>query len=459
MHTGWTSPMMPVLHSPDSPVHITDSDESWLEAIIMIGAFCGLPTTIYLVDKVGRKKSIILSAVASIVTWLLIAVANRVEYLYVARFLAGMSGNMAFVAAPMYIAEIASEKIRGLLAGIIYIMMLVGNLVIYCIGPFVKIYVSSLVPIGLLILMLITFSYMPESPYYLLIENKRALASKSLQMFRGTEDVEEELQEISTAVARQKAEEGRFRDLLCVPSNRRALLTMLLLNFGMNASCIYVIYMNLHTIMASAKSIYINAEHSAIIFACLLILSAMLALSVVDKFGRKILLTCSSILTGIALGVLGCYFAAKNSGVDVSTLSWLPVATVMVYALFFKCGIGLIPIIMTAELFPTSVKAMGMTLSDACLVVAATFMLTVFRLLEKSCGIHVPFFVFAVTCILLGVVYYIVVPETKGKTLEQIQYLLKGLNQEEIDKLKNGVALEAIKQNEERDVEEEMPQK
>lgn len=428
MHMGWTSPMIPILQSPDTPMAITEDDILWLEILITIGAFCGLPITIYLANKAGRKLSIILSAIVSIISWVLIAVANRVEYIYVSRYIAGIAGNVAFVSAPMYIAEIAEEKVRGFLSGMIYIMMLAGNLLIYVIGPFMEIYLSASVPIVLLLILLCTFTFMPESPYYLVILNKREQAAKSLQYFRDSPDVEDELREISIAVERQQAENnGTLLDLIRIPSNRKATLIMVMLNFGQNFSCIYVIFMNLHSILEAANSTFLQPEYAAIIFASLLILGALALISVVDKFGRKILLCTSSILTGIALAVLAGYFAAKNAGVDVSSVRWLPVATVMAYAIFYKLGLGMVPIILTAELFPTSVKALGMTMADGVLVIAGIFVINVYTFLAKLYGIEVPFFLFAILCIVLGVLCAIVVPETKGKTLEEIQYILKGI--------------------------------
>lgn len=77
--------------------------------------------------------------------WIIIAFATKVEYIYVARFFAGIAGDTAFVAAPMYIAEIADQKIRGFLSSIIYLMMLIGVLLVYCVTPFVPLWVPCVI--------------------------------------------------------------------------------------------------------------------------------------------------------------------------------------------------------------------------------------------------------------------------------------------------------------------------
>ncbi|KAJ8954677.1 hypothetical protein NQ318_011369 [Aromia moschata] len=426
MHYGWTAPVLPILDSPNSPVKITHTDHTWLESIYMCGGITGLPITIYLVDKIGRKNSIILSAVISLISWTLIGVANRVEYIYVARFLVGLSGDVAFVAAPMYIAEIADKKIRGFLAGIIYIMMLIGILVIYAVAPFVDFYVPSIIGGILVVIQLITFPFMPDSPYYLISKGKEEKAKVQLKRLRTHGDTEKEFTEIATAVKRQKSERGRPQDLFISKSNRKAVVIMFVLNAAQHFSSISVMLMNLHEILSAAESTYLSSNISGIVFATLMLVAATIADFIVDKFGRKILLTTSSLLTGLSLLTLAIFFTLKNSGVDVDGISWIPVASVMVYAAVFKFGLGIIPIVMTAELFPAKVKAMGMTIADFFYVVFALISVELYQRLVSVYYYDLPFYIFASSCLLTAVFAQFYIPETKGKTLEEIQFILKG---------------------------------
>ncbi|KAF5271845.1 hypothetical protein FQA39_LY07985 [Lamprigera yunnana] len=426
MQYGWTAPVIPILESPESPFSIDETDVVWLENIYMLGGLAGLPITIFSVDKFGRKNSILIAAVQNVIAWILIAFGTSVEYYYAARFLTGIAGDVAFVSAPMYIGEIADQKIRGFLGSCIYLMMLVGILVVYSVAPFVSIPISSAVGCSFLIVQLLSFPFMPESPYYLLLKNKQDRARKSLQWLRSTIDVEKELEEISAAVERQNTERGRPIDLLIVNSNRKALLIMTVLNFAQHFSSISVMLMNIHSILDDAASM-LTSSTAAIIFSALMLLSASTASTVIDKAGRKLLLSSSSVLTGIALLILASYFAVKNSGNDMTSYTWVPIFSVMLYAITFKYGLGMVPIVMTAELFPTSVKAMGMTIADAMYVIFAIASIYLFQHLKPIYGIHVPFFIFAGSCFLTAIFTVIIIPETKGKTLEEIQMTLKGI--------------------------------
>lgn len=437
MQYGWTAPIIPILESDNTPVEIGDSDEVWLETIYMLGGLAGLPITIFLVDKIGRKRSILVASTTSLLAWVLIAVANHVAYYYVARFMTGVAGDMAFVATPMYIAEVAEQKVRGFLAGLIYIMMLVGLLVVYSVVPFVEIWQSSIVGASFLVFQLVTFTFLPESPYYYLIKGKKEKAEKSLKHFRSNCNVEQELRTIALAVERQQQERGKPQDLIMVDSNRKGLIIMSVLNAAQHFSSISVILMNLHSILNAAGSIYIESTYAAIIFAVAMLVAAVIAVAVVDKAGRKILLTTSSLLTGISLAVLATYFAVKNAGVDTSAFSWVPIASIMVYAAVFKYGLGVVPIILLGELFPTSVKAMGMTLSDTMYVSFAAISLYLYQELAVF-GLEIPFFVFSASCIFTAIFCMWYVPETKGKTLEEIQYILKGARPSQVGLKTNG---------------------
>lgn len=146
----------------------------------------------------------------------------------------------------------------------------------------------------------------------------------------------------------------------------------------------------------------------------------------IDRYGRRVLLISSSILSSIFLGVLGTFFYLKDiEKMDLSNYGIIPLAAVLLYALVYKYGLGLVPIVSMGELFPTSVKAMGMTLSDLTYTVMAMVSLQVYYATVEHYGMYFPFLLFLCCGLFTAVFVYFVMPETKGKTLEEIQMILK----------------------------------
>ncbi|CAG9858895.1 unnamed protein product [Phyllotreta striolata] len=433
MQYGWTAPVLPILMGPNSPVPITESQGEWMETFLWIGSLMCLPLTMYLVDKIGRKRSILLASSFMFTVWVVTALAPSVEYLYAARLLAGAASDTAYVSTPMYIAEIAEHKIRGFLSSLIFLMMLIGILLVYLVAPFVPIYAHCILGACLAGLELIIFPFMPESPYYLLSKDDEVGAKNALKRLRGPgSDIDKEIAEMKSAVTRQKTERGRLIDLFVVPSHFRALLIMIVLDVAQHFSSISVLLMNLHIILDEAGSIYMEPSTAGIIFAFILLLAATVASFSIDKFGRKILLIISSVLSGFCVLIIAVYFQLKNSGYDTATVSWLPIVSVMLYACAFKLGLGLVPIVLTAELFPTKMKAYGMTIADALYVISSLLSLQVYQRLSDNYGMEYPFYVFAVSCFFTAVFCYYFVPETKGKTLDEIQMILKGMTEKPI---------------------------
>ncbi|GLV36011.1 uncharacterized protein CBL_09772 [Carabus blaptoides fortunei] len=426
MEFGWASPAVPILSNSSSQLQLTHDDSFWVETLYIIGGVCGLPVTFVLLQYLGRKKSLIASECVSVICWVLVATSSSVSQLLAARFISGMAANIIFVGLPMYTAEISEPAIRGFLGSFVYIMSIFGILLSYSVIPFMPIYASSIIGGCICLSMILTFSWQPESPYYLLLKGRKDQARAELERLRFTDNIDAELDEISKAVERQNAERGRPIDLISSPSNRKAILVMTVLNTAQNFCGMTVITMNAQSILQSSGTVS-SIELSAILFGLTMFLSSVLGSVLIDKFGRKFLLISSTLLASIFLAILTGFFIAKDElGADTDGYTWIPFFATIAYAFAFKYGMGLVPIIVTAELFPTSVKSMGMVLSDMWFTVSATLSIKLYYATSISMGMYFPMTIFCCFGIFTVFFVHFYIPETKGKTLEEIQMILKG---------------------------------
>lgn len=429
MAVGWTSPMIPYFLSDKSHIKMTRSEAEWMESYLLFGAFCGLPLTAFVTDKIGRKRSLILACSILVVTWTVIAFTNRLIYISISRFFQGIGLNMAFVAAPMYVGEISHKSIRGFLSSMIFIMNVLGLVIMYTTGPLLPYYVPSIVANAILLLEITVFIFIPESPHYLTMKGKHEEAEASLRKFRRCSNVDAELTEIRNVIEEDnKQEHAVIKEMIYVTNYRKSLLIMTVLNSGQLFCSFEVILMNLHEILGAAGSIYVSAATAGILFSLMNLVAATISSLIVDKFGRVKLLVISTILTGICLFVLALYFHLKYLGYDTLSYSWLPVVSVMSYGVVFRLGLGMVPIVMTSELFASRIKSFGMTFADGIYVSSSVLVLQVFFLLRDNFGLHVPFYLFCGCSVLVCLFVLMFVPETKGKSLEEIQRILKNEN-------------------------------
>jgi len=147
----------------------------------------------------------------------------------------------------------------------------------------------------------------------------------------------------------------------------------------------------------------------------------------VDKIGRKPLMIFSIIGSGLVLLLVGVYFYIQNStDIDTSNYTWVPVVALLVYVIIYSTGMQPVPSLLVGEVFPTNVKAIGLALSSNSYSITTLIVSKLFQVSKDELGIHVPFFMFSFLCLLVLFFIIFCVPETKGKTLEEIQEELKG---------------------------------
>lgn len=189
---------------------------------------------------------------------------------------------------------------------------------------------------------------------------------------------------------------------------------------GINAVIFYT-----NNIFRSAGS-DIDPVIATIIVGVVQTVATVISSMLLDKAGRRILLIQSCIIMGICLIVLGIYFKLKDDGVDVASLGWLPLLCLVLFIISFSLGFGPIPWMMMAELFPVEFRGAASGIAvvfNWCLVFIVTMC---FPLMKDAIGIYSCFWFFAGFMIICFFFVIFLIPETKGKSVSQIQAILGG---------------------------------
>lgn len=429
MLVAWSSPTLPQLLAPDSPIPITDSQGSWIAAAMQGGSIIAVFLMVLTVDAYGRKLGILASAIPVLVHWLLIAQATTPEELYISRFIGGCGTGYGKIVIGTYIGEIAEPAIRGALGTFMGITYILGVLFVYCVGSFVSMatfaYISTAIPI----LLFVTFMWMPETPYYYLMTGQKQKALDSLEHLRGHTMVDEEFERINSGIKKRIPFLVSLKKLFYERSNREPFIVMCMLFLSIQFSGKIPILAYCHSIFESAGNSHIPAYVSAIITGLVQLVALIYSTMTIDKSGRRPLLIMSCAGCALSLGSLAVYFFIKDKLlIPTDHFDWVPLVSLIVYNFVFNIGLGNVPFIMVGELFPSDVKSVAVCLTSICLPCASVLNIKLYQYLVNVYGNYMSFSLFTLTCVISGLYCYFRVPETKGKSLEEIQTFFEGKN-------------------------------
>ncbi|KAJ8985398.1 hypothetical protein NQ317_007556 [Molorchus minor] len=446
INLGWTSPYIPKLTLNSSTIPTTSDAGSWCAVAPLLGSPFGAVLAAILADKIGRKYTTLLMAPVVFVSFVLIAFADSIWYITGLRFIIGATEGALYTTLPMYIGEISDPRIRGFLTATIAIFAITGTLFINIIGSIMDIFMSSLICAVIPLIHFMVFIFMPESPYYYIKIHNNKEARNALEILRGRSDVDSEMDALCKAVVRQERinEKPGFFDLFTVPSNRKACFIFLILcltnKFSGKNPCLFYT----ETIFKEAGT-SIDATISVIVYCSVELLAvAITTIFIVDRFGKRRLMITSTAGCALSVFLLALHFYLKDfhEG-QVDNLDWLPITALVSYNILFSIGLSFGPVSVLSELFPTSVKAKALCIADSFSVMMGTIVSKFFQIAIDEFGtMSIPFFCFSI-CSFVGLVFVVkYIPETKGKTLEEIQQFLIGKEQEGVE-LKGGNFTEA----------------
>nr|CAD7442246.1 unnamed protein product [Timema bartmani] len=358
----------------------------------------------------------------------------QISSLYFARFLLGLSMGIGSVVTPLYNEEIAQVEIRGTLGSSYDLLMAIGIVLVYILGTLVPYNWLNISCAGLCCVSFATFYFMPESPVHLLSKNKVKSAQRSLRWLRGTKylsnyDIVPEMKQMqrlvdsSEKVKLPSSLDGVRRRLNGFSWGSPTTKSFLIASFLMflrqfcafNAAIYYTV-----EIFKEAGSM-MSPFLSTIVVGSIQIPATLLATFLVDRYGRRVLLLASSASMASCLLVLSLYFCLKDFLDATSSFSWVPLVSLSLYVAGFSVGLGPIPWFMVAELVPIESKGwvIGIVVAINWL---CTFVVTkVFTSMISGISSQMTYGFFCAVCTLGTFLIVYVVPETNGKTLDEIQ--------------------------------------
>ncbi|KAK9887172.1 hypothetical protein WA026_020626 [Henosepilachna vigintioctopunctata] len=429
MVLGWTSPMMDSLFAGNfNHLTISTSQMGWIGSFATLGAMTMCIPTGFVCDLIGRKKTLLAISIPFIIGWLLILFSKSVIYLYLGRLISGMGFGASCVAAPIYISEISEKQIRGTLGSYFQLMIASGILASYVAGTFMAPLSFTIFCAGLPFLFIIVFLCQPESPVFLMKKGLIDEARCSLIRLRGSEaDVTEELAEIEGILK----ESGQTATSIIQTFRRYSNLKALLISFslmlfqqfcGINAVILY------SANIFSTAGVKLNDDICTIILGLTQVIATLFSSFMVDKLGRRVLMISSTLMVGLSTIALAVYYTLKDRFLIDKTimdhLNLIPIISLGCFIIMFSIGLGPLPWIIGSEIFPPEVKSMACS-GAGTLNMFSAFLITKFFLdVSQNIGDDCSFYIFSLFSLMGTIFTYFVLPETKGKSIEDIQFEL-----------------------------------
>lgn len=399
---------------------LTDGGLGAVVSVLTIGCLIGALSTGYFADKFGRKKVLVIASILFLISALGSALSGSAIALAVYRIIGGIAVGAVSVAGPMYISEVSPPEKRGTLVSFNQFAIVIGILLAYVVGYFfVDIeegwrYMLGIPAAFSLIFLFFLMGAFPETPRWLVANNKQDEAFSVLSKVGGADFAQKALGKIedSLMVDRTK-EKARFLDIFKGKTGKVVFLGTVLAAFqqitGINAVVNYAPIIFELTGVAGETALLQSMLVGLVNF-----LATIVALYLVDSWGRKTLLLWGAVGMTISLGYITYAFAFSGSNIGI-------LIALLGYIAFFAASFAPVMWVVTSEMFPNRVRGMALSFSTAVSWMFTFITVQFSPYILNQFGGAVLFGFFGLFSLLAFVFVKIWIPETKGKSLEQIE--------------------------------------
>ncbi|XP_060533721.1 facilitated trehalose transporter Tret1-like isoform X2 [Cylas formicarius] len=428
---GYSAIWIPQLES-SGEFDTTTDQNSWLASLGAVTNPVGSVLSGVLAEYLGRKRSIQISTVPFIVGWLLIGLGPNITWLYVGRAITGVAAGMS-TACYTYVGEIATPSNRGLLNALGPMCASFGILLTYILGYLIHWSTVALISVSFAVVTLITMQLVPESPPHLLKTQGPGTGddSETYRAFyffrRSVADTEHEIKVAMANMTHSDDEPHKsLVEVYFSPETVKPFIYLVVLFLLQELSGIY-------TILYYAVSFFgetdleIDDYVSSIIVGTIRFIMSIACVFLVNRFGRKVLCTFSSLGMALSVLVVGLYQKYYEINPDSDRiLSLLPLFCIMFNVFFSMIGMLPVPWILCGEMFPLRVRpvmaGLVICMAQGFIFVCVKVYNDMVRYLEFS-GTLFTFFVASVASMLFCMY---ALPETKNKSLHEIEAYFRG---------------------------------
>jgi MFS transporter, SP family, arabinose:H+ symporter len=393
----------------------------WAVSSLLIGCIVGVLASGKPADLLGRRGTLLIAAILFLISAIGSALSRQLDVFVSFRFLGGIAVGTASMLSPMYIAEISPAKKRGSLVSLNQLAIVIGILVAFFSNYFLASLGDNswrwmLAVMGLpALLFFVTLLFIPESPRWLVQKKRSAEAYKILERINGADVATVELDAIQKSIVNEV--KGSYRDVFAKDVSPMVWIGVVVAVFSQVTGINSIMY---YAPMIFAKTgIGIdNALMQTIAVGGVNLVFTFVAIKYIDKFGRKPLLIGGTVGMSMSLFVLtAAFYSQRFEG-------FLVLVFVLIYIASFAASLGPVTWVVVSEIYPNRLRSEAMSIAVVFLWTACFLVSLTFPYMLNELGGGTAFLVFGIMCVIYLVFLLIKLPETKGKSLEELEKIL-----------------------------------
>ncbi|XP_053672618.1 facilitated trehalose transporter Tret1-like [Anopheles nili] len=426
MTNGFSAILLPQLQQPDSKHTITEDQASWIASMAPLPMALGCILGGLLMERCGRKPAHLLLNVCFAVGWCVLSTASGYPQILIGRFITGLSCGLVGPPASVYIAETSDPRYRGILLAGVTFAVSGGILLVHLFGTFFRWQTAALLCSMFMIVAYLLMLASPESPAWLLARGARGEAESSFRWLRGFDPASR--REFDAMVARSEGKNGGDANTEADTSvyRRREFLMPLatLLVFfatmqfsGVNIVAFYSIALMRTTIGSDGLNEYL----AMLIVDLVRVVTSLVACVLLRSVGRRPLAMASGVGTTVSLIGLAIFLYFQTSIPLYRNYSWLALVFLIGYVVFVGIGLFPLPWCMAGEVFPVATRGLGSGLTAGFNFVCFFAVIKTGPTLFATVGINGTFLVYGVIALLGTLLLYVILPETRNRTLQEIE--------------------------------------
>ncbi|CAH0731715.1 unnamed protein product, partial [Brenthis ino] len=421
--SGYSAILLPQLRASNT-IPCDESTASWIAAMAALPMAPGCLIAGWLMEKFGRRNAHYMICAPFLLGWILIAAANNLALILLGRFFTGLCVGLIGPLGPVFISETSSPQLRGIFLAGISLAIAFGIFVAHLIGTYVHWQWTAIVCCIFPIISVIQLSFIPESPTWLISKGQIEDGVKAFSWLRGYDD--EARAELKAIIDKRKA-----ADLEPIPTLREKLnnlkspelLKPLFIMIAFFVTCQFsgVNAVAFYSIEIIEKAVGKGIDHYVAMLAIdsLRTVMSVVACITCKKYGRRPLCMISGVFTALSMVGLSMFLYWADG--KPTNMTWIPLSCLMTYICAISIGLVPLPWMMCGEVFPTKVRGLGSGISSATTFVAFFIVVKTAPGMMKSLGEVVTFMSYGIIALIGTGILYFILPETKGKSLQEIE--------------------------------------